>query len=167
MSEVLGIPKLIQQLLGMAAKQPVRCRFSGATLATDSLYHIRGRNGTNSWIVKIGGTAALSCRKGGSRRIRVGGLHRWIRLETLHVHENLQMFHRVGRAKFLEQPARELQNDGTLRRIVDEGRKQGLTLAQCLLRAGLRIQRDSQLLVPVRTGNLRASAFTRLDEGGK
>ena len=41
----------------------------------------------------------------------------------------------------------------------------GHVLAQALLAAGLRLQRESQMLVPIDTGNLRASAFTRLEQG--
>lgn len=36
-------------------------------------------------------------------------------------------------------------------------------MAQALLLAGLRLQRESQLLCPVLTGNLRNSAFTRVE----
>jgi CRISPR/Cas system-associated exonuclease Cas4 (RecB family) len=39
----------------------------------------------------------------------------------------------------------------------------GATLAQGLMLAGLRLQRESQLLCPVDTGHLRSSAFTRLE----
>lgn len=81
------------------------------------------------------------------------------------VHENLEAHHPVGQAKFLEQPARELTNDGTLGDIVRKAVASGKTMAQALLLAGLRIQRDSQQLCPVLTGNLRNSAFTRLEEG--
>ncbi len=70
-----------------------------------------------------------------------------------------------GQAKFLEQPARELSNDGTLGRIVAQAVKAKKTLAQGVLLAGLRLQRESQKLVPVVTGNLRRSAFTRLERG--
>ncbi len=80
-----------------------------------------------------------------------------------HVHEDLEAFHPVGQAKFLEQPARELRNDGTLGRIVTQARRQGQTTAQALVLAGLRIQRESQQLVPVDTGYLKSSAFTRID----
>lgn len=68
-----------------------------------------------------------------------------------------------GRAqnKFLEQPARTMQRElGTI--IGTIMRKRGAKLPQALLVAGLRLQRESQLLVPVDTGNLKASAFTRL-----
>lgn len=68
-----------------------------------------------------------------------------------------------GRAqpKFLTDPARNLQEE--LGRIVAEALLTGATMATALLRAGLRLQRESQQLVPVDTGNLKASAFTRLE----
>lgn len=66
-------------------------------------------------------------------------------------------------AKFLEQPARE--NQDVYAGIIATALKQGKTMAQALLLAGLRLQRDSQAIVPVDTGMLRASAFTRLETG--
>jgi hypothetical protein len=69
----------------------------------------------------------------------------------------------AGQAKFLEQPARELSNDGTLARIVMGAMAKGKTMLQGLLLAGLRLQRESQKLVPVDTGNLKSSAFTRIE----
>jgi hypothetical protein len=82
---------------------------------------------------------------------------------SLFVHENMQAHHTVGQAKFLEQPARELTNNGTLAGIIADAKRQGKSLGQALLLAGLRLQRDSQRLCPVDTGNMRASAFTRLE----
>ena len=79
------------------------------------------------------------------------------------VHEDLQAFHPEGQAKFLEQPARELYNTGTLAKIVYGLLRAGRTAGQALLAAGLRLMRESQLLVPVDTGNLRNSAFTRVE----
>ena len=63
--------------------------------------------------------------------------------------------------KFLEHPARELNNSGELSRIVVEAMRRGVKLQQALSLAALRIQRESQKLVPVDTGNLKASAFTQ------
>lgn len=83
---------------------------------------------------------------------------------AVHVHEDTQMFHRNGQAKFLETPARQLNNDGTLKNLINDALRQGKTLPEALLIAGLRLQRESQKLVPVLTGNLRASAFTRISE---
>lgn len=82
------------------------------------------------------------------------------------VHENLQPAENArGKArvpgrqgKYLEQPAREKQDE--LARIIATATKNGATLEQALFMAGLRLQRESQKLVPVDTGNLRGSAFT-------
>lgn len=65
----------------------------------------------------------------------------------------------AGQAKFLEGPAREMGDE--LGRITSEAVKRGKTFAQGLVLAGLRLQRESQKRVPVDTGNLRGSAFTR------
>lgn len=67
--------------------------------------------------------------------------------------------------KFLEAPARELGPE--LGEIAREALRQGKTLAQALLLAGLRLQRESMQRVPVEYGNLRASAFTRIEKGEK
>lgn len=80
---------------------------------------------------------------------------------ALFVHENLEAYHEVGQAKFLEQPARTLQPE--LVSIIDQALMAGQTMGDALLLAGLRLQAESQLLCPVDTGNLRASAFTRLE----
>lgn len=68
-----------------------------------------------------------------------------------------------AQAKFLEQPARELRKE--FARIITTACSNGATIEQALLAAGLRLQRVSQQLVPVDTGNLRASAFTRKETG--
>jgi hypothetical protein len=62
-------------------------------------------------------------------------------------------------AKFLEQPARELNNSGELSNDIVAAMRSGNTLQDGLLVAAKRIQRESQKLVPVDTGNLRGSAF--------
>lgn len=80
---------------------------------------------------------------------------------ALYVHEDLEAHHPVGQAKYLEQPAREMRKE--LAVIVQKVVKAGGTLEQGLLIAGLRLQRASQMLVPVDTGNLKASAFTRIE----
>lgn len=95
---------------------------------------------------------------------------------ALYVHENIEMKWRglprksgvgeywgpTGQAKFLEQPARELAD--VLASIVREAYSKGASLMQSLFLAGLRLQRESQQLVPVEYGNLRASAFTKKEE---
>lgn len=79
---------------------------------------------------------------------------------AVHVHENLEAAHPNGQAKFLEQPLRELRH--VLEGLITQALKGGSTLSQAILIACLRLQRESQLLVPVETGNLKNSAFTRM-----
>lgn len=81
---------------------------------------------------------------------------------ALSVHERRNAYHPKGRAGFLLDVMRE--NAGTLRDIVRKVCIRGGTLANGLLMAGLRLQRESQKNCPVQTGNLRASAFTRLEQ---
>lgn len=78
---------------------------------------------------------------------------------AVYVHENLEAVHPVGQAKYLEQPAREMQRE--LANIIQEALRKGSTMEQALTIAGLRLQRASQQLVPVDTGALKGSAFTR------
>jgi CRISPR/Cas system-associated exonuclease Cas4 (RecB family) len=80
---------------------------------------------------------------------------------AIFVHEDLVAHHTVGQAKFLEQPARMHQDK--FRKIVEDSLRRKLTMSQALLLAGLALQRESQLLVPIDTGALKASAFTRVD----
>ncbi len=81
---------------------------------------------------------------------------------ALPVHENVGAnFKAPGtQAKFLEQPARE-EMGGPARRTIEELLAKGKSLLDALLVVGLRIQRKSQQITPIDTGNLRASAFTR------
>lgn len=68
-----------------------------------------------------------------------------------------------GQPKYLERPARELFNSGALARIVTKQVKGGNTLEDGLVMAGLEIMRHSQEIVPVDTGNLKASATVRTE----
>lgn len=80
---------------------------------------------------------------------------------AIFVHEDLTANHpNGGQAKYLEEPARERHDE--LMGIVVTGLKRGLSLEQAILMAGLALQGWSQKLVPVDTGNLRASAFTEI-----
>lgn len=79
------------------------------------------------------------------------------------VHENLTAHHPIGKAKFLEGPARRLGKE--LMRMVSTGIAKGLSVTQSLTMAGLRLQRESQKECPVDTGALRNSAFTRIERG--
>lgn len=65
-----------------------------------------------------------------------------------------------AQAKFLEEPARTMGKE--LGRIVAEITKSTGSLEQGILAAGLRLQREAMLRVPVDFGNLKASAFTRV-----
>lgn len=78
---------------------------------------------------------------------------------ALFVHENLQSRHTVGQAKFLEKPARTMRSE--LVAVVRATYRITGTLLKGLFAAGLRLQRESQKLVPIDTGNLKGSAFTR------
>jgi hypothetical protein len=68
-----------------------------------------------------------------------------------------------GRAqnKFLEQPWRE--NQEHIRGLVKKTLIQTQNLEAALLVAALFLQRRSQELVPVDTGNLKSSAFTKIE----
>ena len=100
---------------------------------------------------------------------------------ALYVHENIEMKlrgqprpRRLGmehgkywgpqgqaQAKFLEQPARQYASQ--IGRIVITAYGRTRNMAQSLIMGGLFLQRESMKLVPVDTGNLRASAFTRVE----
>lgn len=87
---------------------------------------------------------------------------------AVHVHENAKAeARRRLRAKgageqqwkFLEQPLREFTKE--LIGIVATVVKRGGTLLMGLKAAGTRLQAESQRIVPVDTGNLKGSAFTK------
>lgn len=80
---------------------------------------------------------------------------------SVYVHEDLHARHSTGQAKFLEQPARKLARFLHVR--IFEHLKQGLTLSQALYTIGLKLQMESQDLVPIDTGRLHGSVFTRLE----
>lgn len=122
-------------------------------------------------------TAQLSALKhaiGGKSEVVVG----YTASYAMFVHENKEMKlkgkSRTGgkgkywdpqgraQAKFLEEPARTMMPE--LGRVIAEVTKKTGDLDKGLLAAGLRLQRASQLLVPVDTGNLKASAFTRVEK---
>lgn len=66
-----------------------------------------------------------------------------------------------GQAKFLEQPARENARDYAT--IIESVLRNGGTMEQALVAGGSQLQADSQDLVPVEYGNLKASAFTQVE----
>jgi len=81
---------------------------------------------------------------------------------AVYVHEDLTANHPVGQAKFLEEPARQLQK--VFSKMILQALRRKATMSQALLLCGLRLQRESQELVPVDTGALKGSAFTRLED---
>jgi len=82
---------------------------------------------------------------------------------AIFVHENLEAAHKPGKiAKFLETPFRE--NQSRYAKIIATALKRGSTVTEALKLAGLALQRDSQAVVPVDTGNLKGSAFCREDK---
>ncbi|MFA5715791.1 MAG: hypothetical protein WC998_08620 [Candidatus Paceibacterota bacterium] len=102
---------------------------------------------------------ALALRYGNKKPVVVVG---FTQNYALHVHENTKSHHKVGQAKFLEQPARVMQSE--LGRIVEQVTARSQSLEKGLLAAGMRLQREAQLLTPVDTSALKASAFTALEE---
>lgn len=93
-----------------------------------------------------------------SKRVVVGYTANY----AVYVHEDLEAYHPNGQAKYLEEPVRLLSAE--LGYIVHQALLRGHTLEEALLEAGLRLQAASQALVPVLTGNLRASAFTAVED---
>ena len=99
---------------------------------------------------------------------------------ALFVHENMEMKLKgqprtggrgnywdpqgIAGPKFLEGPARELSNSGELGRVLRAIYEISRSLMKSLLAVGMRIQREAQQRVPVDTGNLKNSAFTRQEK---
>lgn len=84
---------------------------------------------------------------------------------AIFVHEDLVQYHSNGEAKYLERPLNELGPE--IMRIVIKAINNGMSVDEALLLGGLKLQRESQLLVPVATGNLKSSAYTRLEVNGQ
>lgn len=83
---------------------------------------------------------------------------------AIYVHEDLEARHSPGQqAKFLEQPARELANSGELGRTIEAAVKSGAGARMGMILAGLRLQTESQAIVPVDLGNLKGNAFTDVE----
>lgn len=76
---------------------------------------------------------------------------------ALYVHE-VQAKHKVGNWKYLESPARRLRRE--MARMIETALMRQVPMMQCLMFAGLRLQREAQLETPVDTSALKASAFT-------
>lgn len=80
----------------------------------------------------------------------------------IYVHEDLTAQHAEGKqAKYLEAPARNL--GGVLGGIIETVYRKTKNMPKALMVAALRLQRESQEIVPIDTGALRASAFSAMD----
>lgn len=88
----------------------------------------------------------------------------WVGYEAeyaIYVHEDLEAFHPVGQAKYLEEPARTLQ--AQIVAVINNALATGMDLDAALYMGGLYLQAESQKLCPVDTGFLRNSAFTLVE----
>jgi len=155
MASIRGLQSLVGKLREMAAKASKESNVSAIVGYTASYAVYVHENVEMKWkgLPRSGEVRMLS-GAGGERTVTTG-----------HAKGKGKGFYwgPHGQAKFLEQPMRELSNSGEFSRIIFKALSQKKTMAQALLLAGLKLQRDSQKLVPVEFGNLRASAFTRLE----
>lgn len=78
-----------------------------------------------------------------------------------YVHENLQAFHRVGQAKYLEQPMIQYQQE--IARIIVYNLNNKESLETAVTRAGWFLLNEAKKLVPVDTGFLRDSGFVKVN----
>jgi hypothetical protein len=82
---------------------------------------------------------------------------------AIYVHENMEAQHKDGKqAKYLTGPMKQHKKE--IADVIKNSLKHKKTMAQSLLLGGLLLQRLSQQVVPIDTGALKNSAFTRLNE---
>lgn len=82
---------------------------------------------------------------------------------ALFVHENCEAKHEPpGQCNYLTGPADQLKSQ--MAKDVEDAVKDGKPMGQGLLKASLRLLAGSQRVVPVDTGNLRASGFVEKDK---
>lgn len=110
--------------------------------------------GTREFERKIGDKAKKMARET-SRPVVVG----YTQSYAIHVHENKEMHHTVGKAKYLEDPAKKHRKK--IGNIIVFFYKRTGNLLLAMIQGGLFLQRESQQEVPVDTGALKNSAFTR------
>lgn len=84
---------------------------------------------------------------------------------AIYVHENLEAYHRVGQAKFLEEPAKLYRYE--IARIIAEQKRNGRSWAQAVQLGMLYLLNLSRPLVPVDTGALRESGKIRITRPGE
>lgn len=80
---------------------------------------------------------------------------------AVHVHEDRQAHHPIGKAGFLIDPFRRLRAE--LRKQIADDLRKGIPLKTALLRAGVKVQYYSEMEVPVLTGFLKSTAFTKVE----
>lgn len=80
---------------------------------------------------------------------------------SLYVHENLEMIHTVGNAKFLERPMRTQATN--MRKIVKYYLQNKESLEYACQKAGEFLLEKSQEQVPIDTGFLLRSGYVRID----
>jgi len=76
---------------------------------------------------------------------------------AVYVHENLEAYHPVGEAKFLEKPARQYRRQ--MGQQVRKAIRAGSTVQEAMVKAAEFLKEKSQALCPVDTGMLKDSAF--------
>lgn len=82
---------------------------------------------------------------------------------ALIVHEDLTAEHKEGKqAKYLEMPARRSREE--IGRVVVDGYQKTRSMPKALLLGGLRLLRESDLIVPIDTAALKASGYVALEE---
>lgn len=81
---------------------------------------------------------------------------------AVYVHENLEAYHPVGQAKFLEVAIRRLAP--VLRDMVVSKVRAKVSLRDALMQAAQYLLQESKKLVPVKTGLLRDSGFVEVVE---
>ena len=79
---------------------------------------------------------------------------------AVHVHEDMEAHHEVGQAKYLEYPARLYAED--IQKAVAQEYQKSHDLEKALLTGGRLLLELSQPLVPVDTGELKASGFVEV-----
>lgn len=82
---------------------------------------------------------------------------------AVYVHENLMMGHRVGQAKYLEQPARMYRKDISNIIQFEMSKRAFGSLAGAVLKGAEFLLRMSQPLVPVDTGRLQRSGYATVE----
>lgn len=78
---------------------------------------------------------------------------------AIFVHENLTAHHPIGQAKFLEQPARLLGDE--ISDVIIKSVMDGKLLKEAVKDGAVYLLKESQKLVPVQTGALRASGYVK------